>query len=88
MGKFYTLFGYFLIGVSSVGLFSYTAYAFPTLRMYSFWLVVTAGLLLLVGAVADDWICELLGMTYQQYIGSMVAVIAILILGGVIAWID
>lgn len=88
MGKFYTLVGCFLIGVSSVGLFSYTAYAFESLRMYGFWLAVTAGLLLLVGGIADDFICQALGMDYQTYIGSLIAVVAILILGGVISWIN
>lgn len=87
MAKLYTLFGYFLIGVSSVGLFSYTAYAFPSLRMFSFWLVVTAALMLLVCAIADDWICEILGLSYQNYIGSLVATVAVLILGGVVAWV-
>ncbi len=87
MGKFYNLVGCFLIGVSTVGLFSFTAYAFESLRMYSFWLVVTAALLLLVCAIADDFIAEALGLTYQIYIGSLVATVAVLILGGVIAWV-
>lgn len=87
MGKFYTLFGCFLIGVSSVGLFSFTAYAFEPLRMYSFWLVVTAALLLLVCAIADEWMAEALGLTYQNYIGLLVATVAVLILGGVISWV-
>lgn len=87
MGKFYTLFGCFLIGVSSVGLFSYTAFAFESLRMYSFWLVVTVALLLLASAIADDWFCEILGLSYQTYIGGLVTIIAVLILGGVISWV-
>jgi uncharacterized membrane protein len=87
MGKFFVLTGCFLTGVSAVGLFSYTAYAFERLRMYGFWLSVCAALLLLASALADDFIAESLGLTYQQFIGWMVATVAILILGGVVQWV-
>jgi hypothetical protein len=87
MGKFFVLIGCFLVGVSATGLFSFTAYAFESLRMYGFWLAVSAGLLLLVGAIADDFIAESLGLNYQQFIGWMVATVAILILGGVVQWV-
>lgn len=87
MGKFYTLLGSFLVGVSTVGLFSFTAYAFETLRMYSFWLVVVVALVLLAGAVADEFFAEALGLSIQQYIGWMIATVVILILGGTIAWV-
>jgi uncharacterized membrane protein len=87
MGKVFVLTGCFLTGISAVGLFSYTAYAFESLRMYGFWLSVCAALLLLVGALADDFIAESLGLTYQQFIGWMVTTVAILILGGVVQWV-
>jgi hypothetical protein len=87
MGKFFVLTGCFLTGVSAVGLFSYTAYAFESLRMYGFWLSVCAALLLLACALADDFIAESLDLTYEQFIGWMVTTVAILILGGTIAWV-
>ena len=87
MGKFYVLMGCFLTGVSAVGLFSYTAYAFESLRMYGFWLAVCAALLLLASAIADDFIAEALGLNYQQFIGWMVATVAILMLGGITQWV-
>lgn len=87
MGKFFVLAGCFLTGVSVVGLFSFTAYAFENLRMYGFWLCVCAAILLLVGAVADEFIAESLGLNYQQYIGLMIATVAVLLLGGVLQWV-
>jgi uncharacterized membrane protein len=87
MGKFFNLIGCFIIGVSIVGLFSYTAYAFETLRMYSFWLSVVAAILIAVAALADDFLCGVLGVTYQEYLGLLISVIAILLIGGVIQWV-
>ena len=87
MGKFFVLVGYFTLGVSVVGLFSYSAYAFETLRMYSFWLACTAVIFVAVGAIADDFLAERLGLTHQEYIGTLVSIIAILIIGGVIQWV-
>jgi hypothetical protein len=55
--------------------------------MYGFWLSVCAALLLLVCAIADDFIAETLGLNYQQFIGWMVGTVAILILGGVVQWV-
>ena len=87
MGKFFVLFGYFTLGVSAVGLFSYTAYAFETLRMYSFWLVLTAVIFVAVAAIADDFLAQALGLTHQEYIGILLIAIAVLIIGGVIQWV-
>jgi hypothetical protein len=87
MGKFFVLLGYFTVGVSTVGLFSYTAYAFEALRMYSFWLALTAVIFVAVGAIADDFLAEVLGLTHQQYIGTLLSAIAVLLIGGVIQWV-
>jgi hypothetical protein len=87
MGKFFVLTGCFLTGISAVGLFSFTAFAFESLRMYGFWLSVCAALLLLVCAIADDFIAESLGLNYQQFIGWLITTVAILILGGVVQWV-
>ncbi len=87
MGKFFLLAGYFLTGVSAVGLFSYTAYAFESLRMYSFWLVMVVALLFIAAALADDFLASALGLTYQQYIGTLVSAIAVILIGGVLMWV-
>ncbi|AFZ15522.1 hypothetical protein Cri9333_4746 (plasmid) [Crinalium epipsammum PCC 9333] len=88
MGKAFELVGYFLIGISITGLFSYSSRAFANLQPYGFWLSVAASLLLIVAGVADDFFCSVLGLSYQNYIGALISVIAVLIVGGVIQWID
>jgi hypothetical protein len=87
MSKAYTLVGYFLIGVSVVGLFSYSAYAFPNLQYYGFWLSVIISLLFVIGGVADDFFASVLGLSYQQYIGALISAIALVIIGGLIQWV-
>jgi hypothetical protein len=87
MGKFFVLVGCFIIGVSFTGLFSYTAYAFETLRMYSFWLALTAVIFIAVGALADDFLAAALGVSHQEYIGLLISAIALLLIGGVIQWV-
>jgi hypothetical protein len=87
MGKFLVLAGYFLTGVSTVGLFSYTAYAFESLRMYSFWLVTVVALLFIAAALADDFLASALGLTYSEYIGTLVSAITVILIGGVLMWV-
>ena len=88
MSKAYVLLGYFLIGVSVVGLFSYSAYAFPRLQYYGFWLSIITSLLLVIAGVADDFFASVLGLSYQQYIGALISAIALLIVGSLIQWIN
>jgi len=88
MAKVYTFCGYFLIGVSTVGLFSYTAAAFPNMAAFSFWLSVVASILLIVAGLADDFLSEALGLTYHQYIGALISAVAISLIGGLIQWVQ
>lgn len=87
MSKAYTLTGYFLIGVSIVGLFSYSAYAFPRLQYYGFWLSIIASLLFVIAGVADDFFANVLGLSYQQYIGALISAIALVMIGSLIQWV-
>jgi hypothetical protein len=87
MGRLYTLIGYFLIGVGSVGLFSFTAYAFPVLRMYSVWLIILVGILSAVAISADEFFAEMLEIPERQWHGAVFCAIALLILGGAIQWL-
>ena len=84
MSKAFELVGYFLIGVSVTGIFSYSAKAFTNLQPYGFWLSVAASLLLILAGVADDYFVSILEMSYESYIGALITVIVILIIGGVI----
>ncbi len=62
MGKAIQLGGYFLLGVSCCGLFSYTAYVVPRFQYYAFWLVVVVSLLFVVAGLADDFLAEAIGV--------------------------
>lgn len=84
MGKAFLLGGYFLIGVAITGLFSYSAVAFINLQIYGFWLLVAVSLLLILAGVADDYFASILGLNYETYVGALISVIVILIIGGVI----
>jgi ABC-type Na+ efflux pump permease subunit len=87
MSKAYAMIGYFLIGVSCTGLFSYTAYAIPQFQYYGFWLVVVTSILFIVAGVADEFFASAMGLSYQQYIGALISAIAIILIGGLIAWV-
>jgi hypothetical protein len=87
MGQFFTLIGYFLIGVGAVGLFSFTAYAFPVLRMYGVWLIIVAGILSACAISCDEFFAESLDISERQWHGTVFVVIAIFILGGCIQWL-
>ncbi|HEY9692220.1 MAG TPA: hypothetical protein V6D15_08455 [Oculatellaceae cyanobacterium] len=87
MGKFYTFIGYFLIGVSSVGLFSYTAFAVPQFQYYGFWLTVIVSILFIIAGVADEFFASAMGLSYQQYIGALISAIAVIIIASLIQWV-
>jgi len=87
MHKIYKFCGYFLIGVSVVGLFSYTAVAFPNMAAFSFWISVVASILLIVAGLADEFLAEALGLNYQQYIGALISTVAIALIGGILQWV-
>jgi len=87
MGKLFTLIGFFLVGVGAVGLFSFSGYAFPNLRMYGVWLIIVAGILSACAISCDEFFCEALGLTEKQWHGIVFIAIAISLLGGVIQWL-
>jgi uncharacterized membrane-anchored protein len=88
MGKAIQLGGYFLLGVSCCGLFSYTAYVVPRFQFYAFWLVIVVSLCFIVSALADDFLSELMGLNYQTYVGSLVVSIAVILIGCLIQWVQ
>ena len=87
MGKAFILSGYFLLGVNIVGLFSYTAYAFPAFANYAFWLLITVSLILIVSALADDYLAEVMGISYQTYVGGLIAIVALILIGSLLQWV-
>ena len=87
MGKAVQLGGYFLIGVSCCGLFSYTANVVPRFQFYAFWLVVVISLCFVVAGLVDDFLAEIMGISYQQYVGGLITIITIIVLGSVIQWV-
>ncbi len=87
MGKAYTMIGHFLIGVSCVGLFSFTAYAVPQFQYYGFWLTVIVSILFIIAGVADEFFANAMGLSYQQYIGLLITAIAVILIGGLIQWV-
>ena len=88
MHKIYQFCGYFLIGVSVVGFFSYSAVAFPSMAAFSFWISVVASILLIVAGLGDAFFAELLGLGYYQYIGLIISLVAIALIGGLIQWVQ
>jgi len=87
MHKVYQFLGFFLIGVSVVGAFSYTAIAFPVMAPFTFWISVVASILLIVAGLTDEFLAEALGLNYQQYIGALISTVAIILIGGLIQWV-
>ncbi len=87
MSKLFILTGYFILGISVVGLFSFTASIFPNFRAYGFWMAVVVALIIAVLGLCDDYFAELFGMNQQQYIGFMASVALVLIVGGIIQWV-
>ena len=87
MGKSIQLGGYFLIGVSCCGLFSYTAYVVPRFQAYAFWLVIVVSLCFIVCGLADDYLADVMGLNYQTYIGGLIVCIAIVLIASIIQWI-
>ncbi|MGB3206457.1 MAG: hypothetical protein WBB28_15835 [Crinalium sp.] len=87
MGKVYSFVGCFLIGVSSVGLFSFTSYAIPQFQYYGFWLTVIVSILFIIAGVCDEFFASAMGLTYQQYIGALITAIAVTLIGGILQWV-
>ena len=87
IGRAFVLIGYFMIGVSIVGLFSLSAYAFPAMRAYGFWLSVVAGLIVILLASCDDYFSDALEMSQLQYVALLVSIVLILLIGGTSQWI-
>jgi hypothetical protein len=67
--------------------YTYTAYAIPQFQYYGFWLTVVVSILFVVAGVADEFFASAMGLSYQQYIGSLISAIAIILIGGLIAWV-
>jgi len=88
MGKAIQLGGYFLLGVSVCGLFSYTAYVIPRFQYYAFWLVVVVNLLFVVAGLTDDFLASAMGVDYQSYIGGLIVLIAIVLVGSLVQWVQ
>lgn len=88
MGKAIQLGGYFLLGVSICGLFSYTAYIVPRFQFYAFWLVVVVSLLFIIAGLADDFLAQQMEVDYQTYIGGLIVFIVVVLIGSIVQWVQ
>jgi hypothetical protein len=41
----------------------------------------------MVLAAGDDFFADALGLNYQQYIGALISLVAVLLIGSVIQWV-
>jgi hypothetical protein len=48
---------------------------------------MVVALLFIAAALADDFLASALGLTYQEYIGTLVSVIAVILIGGILMWV-
>jgi len=64
------------------------AIAFPVMAPFSFWISVVASILLIVAGLADEFLAEALGLNYQQYIGALISTVAVILIGGLIQWVQ
>jgi len=87
MHKLYQFSGFFLIGVSAVGLISYTAVAFPNMAAFSFWISVVASIMLIIAGLADEFFSQWLGLSYPQYRGLIMSLVGIALIGGLIQFV-
>ena len=55
---------------------------------FSFWISVVASILLIVAGLGDAFFAELLGLGYYQYIGLIISLVAIALIGGLIQWVQ
>jgi hypothetical protein len=85
--KAYLLLGYFLSGVGVAGFISYSAATFPALRGWAFWLVICISIIFVVAGLLDDFACQFLEISYQNYLAILIGIAAILLIGGVIQWL-
>ena len=86
MSKLYQIAGYFFLGVSTVGLISYSAYTFQTLKNWGISLGAIALGLLIIAAITDDAMINYLKIDRLTYLGCVIALAFLLIIGVVIQW--
>lgn len=86
MAKIYSLLAYFLIGVGTTGLLSYTIRITDKLHKAGMALIVLIFLTLIILIVLDDAIKTHLNTSYYTYILYVVGFALILLAGGVIQW--
>jgi hypothetical protein len=86
MNKVYMAAGTFFICAGGAGLVSYSAFVFPQVRYWAFWILVTVLSAFVVAAILDEYACQWLGIEYRAYLSLLVGVGISFLLGGLIQW--
>jgi hypothetical protein len=86
MSKLYQIVGCFFLGVSLTGLISYSSYTFQVLKNWGISLGVIALGMLIIAAITDDAAIAYLKINRLTYLGCVIAVAFLLIIGVVIQW--
>lgn len=86
MSKLYQIAGYFFLGVSTVGLISYSSYTFQLLKNWGISLGVMAIIIMILAAITDDAMINYFKTDRLTYLGSVIGLTALLVVGVVIQW--
>ena len=81
MGKLLEFLGYFLLGVSIVGLFAYTGYAVAESRIFLGSMLAIAIILFITGFITDDWMADRFNLQSEIYLGYLIWSVVGLIVG-------
>ncbi|MGL6283944.1 MAG: hypothetical protein ACRC2J_16195 [Microcoleaceae cyanobacterium] len=86
MSKLYQIAGYFFLGVSITGLISYSSYTFQLLKNWGISLGIISILFCILAAVTDDAMIAYFKTDRLTYLGSVIGLTTLLIIGVVIQW--
>ncbi len=86
MNRFLFLAGCFLIGVAISGIVSYSASILPSLRLWSFWLLIVVFCIYAIAMICDDYLCQYFEIPRQQFIALIIGSFLMLLIGGLIQW--
>jgi hypothetical protein len=86
MNKIYNLAGYFLLGMSAVGLIAYSCQTFDRLRGWGQSLGAISLIVLILLAITDDAMINYLKITRLAYLGIIIGSTIFLLVGVLIQW--
>ena len=87
MGRLYILAGGFLIGAGTASIVSAVSRFYSPMRGWGIASAIIAFLVLLGGAIVDDYAAPFLGISHPAYISLLVTIAVSIISGALIQWI-